>query len=301
MKLRQIIRDYFTFTKNERIGLVILLTLIVIALFATKFIYYFESPGKADQEKFQKFLSELEKQEEKNQISKAGKLFRFDPNTIDSLALDSLSLPARVKHNLLKYRQKGGHFYKANDLRKIYGMNDSLLSLIGQYVQIVNMGKQVVMNPKLTSQRKIEKTRHDYKRKTVQMIIEINAASADDLTRLRGIGPILSKRIIKYRNLLGGFCRLDQLSEVYGLKQETIENIIPYLSINTQLIEKVNVNFAEPKQLTKHPYISWVLANAIVDFRSKNGFINDIQVLRTNNVIDEKDFQRISPYLKTKD
>lgn len=303
MKLRPIIRDYFSFTKNERIGLIILLSLIIIVLLANHFIYYFETPGKADREMFQRYLAEEISKEKQDTRRNEGKLFVFNPNLIDSLALDSLALPFKVKRNLWKYRKAGGHFYSPGDLEKVYGMNDSIFDQISKYIKIQqpkNLPKLLASNQ--TNPKLIKETIKDSnKEKVLARVIELNTASADELIQLKGIGPVLSKRIVKYRNLLGGFFSLNQLAEVYGLKQETIENILPYLTIDKRKINKLNINLETAEELVKHPYISWRIANSIVDFRSRNGFISEIEVLQTNKVLDEKDFQRISPYLKTND
>lgn len=302
MKLQRIIRDYFTFTRNERVGLIILLVLIVLILIANQLVFYFEKPGKADQEKFQQLLALLEQKQEDESIQFRGSLFHFNPNTIDSLCLDSLRLPIYVKKNLLAYRSKGGRFYADGDFRKIYGMNDSIFDAIRPYLQFEEQ-RQRAYKPEIRQQeptRFLKQATLEVAVKATVQPIEINTATADELQVLYGIGEVFSSRIVKYRQLLGGFSRLEQLHEVYGLKPETIENILPYLKLDTSQVERVNVNFAEPGELARHPYISWDLANAIVDFRSGNGFMNDLQAIRLNKLMNEADFQRISPYLKTK-
>jgi len=304
LKLHPIIRDYFTFTRNERIGLIILLLIIVLVALADHFIYYFETPGEADRKMFQHYLNEMAKREQLEAQLKMGNLFAIDPNTVDSLALDSFALPTRVKVNLLKYREKGGHFFHAKDLMKIYGMNDSIFSRVAEYIQIASH-KQVARKQS-DSPRQIthfvdsKNTQTTVKQEQKKLVIELNSATPEDLIKLSGIGPVFSKRIVKFRNLLGGFYNLHQLGEVYGLKQETIEKILPYLKLDVRQIKKLNINFETAEQLAHHPYISWDVANAIVDFRSRNGFINAIRLLQKNDVLNETDFQRISPYLKTK-
>ncbi len=302
MKLHRIILEYFTFTKNERRGLFVLLFLILFFLLANQLIFYFETPGEADPEKFKQLIAMLE-ENEKNEVLETGELFLFDPNTIDSIQLDSLRLPHRVKQNLLKYRQKGGRLYKAEDIRKIYGMDDSIFDAVYPYVSIKK--KQIVKKknansfisekPKVSTVAKETPPKVEFER-----TFEINSATAKDLKLLSGIGNVLSKRIVKYRELLGGFYTLEQLHEVYGLKPETINNILPYLKIDTATIRKINVNFADVAEIARHPYVSWDQANAILDFRSKNGFIKDVRTIRLNNLMNEEEFKKITSYLKTK-
>lgn len=308
MKLRQIILEYFTFTKNERIGLAVLLGLILIVFLANQFIFYFETPGTADHEKFRLALAELEQKQDNRTEKLQGKLFNFNPNTIDATKLDSLLLPAGVKQNLLKYRNKGGSFYKVDQFRKIYGMNDSIFDAVKPYIQIEASPKRNIktrqINNKVDPVEEIDSVKPQ---KVVQpkkwdpQTLEINKATPDELIKLQGIGPVFSERIVKYRNLLGGFVSFEQLHEVYGLEPETIENILPYLTLDTSLVTQLNINFIEAAQLVKHPYINWDLANALVDFRSKNGFIDEIHTLQNNTVLNESNIQRIFPYLKTKD
>ena len=302
MKLRQIVRDYFTFTRNERIGLIILLLFIFLTLIANQVVFYFEEPGKADHEKFQQLLAMLEQKQENEQIQFRGTLFHFNPNTIDSLGLDSLQLPFYVKKNLLAYRSKGGRFYSDGDVRKIYGMNDSIFDAIRPYLQFEEQ-KQRSYTPeikRMKPEESLQQSKPEIAVKAPIQTIEINTATADELKALNGIGDVFSSRIVKYRQLLCGFSRLEQLHEVYGLKPETIENILPYLKLDTGKVEKININFAEPNELARHPYVSWDVANAIIDFRSANGFINDLQAIRLNQLMSEEEFQKISPYLKTK-
>ena len=308
MKMRQVIREYFTFTKNERIGLFILLALILLVLLANKFIYYFETPAKIDREKFQQLLDEMAIQEKKKEPAHLARLFYFDPNTIDSIQLDSLRLPAGVKRNLLKYRGKGGYFYGANDFRKIYGMNDSVFEQVKPYVKIEAKAKEKTKFHEkghvalaVTTNSRESYAPEEKATEATTELIEVNAASVPDLVKLKGIGQVLSERIVKYRNLLGGFTNLEQLREVYGLKPETIENILPYLSLDISLVDRLNVNFAGAPQLARHPYITWGMADSIINFRSGSGFIDDIQKLQVENILNERDYKRISPYLKTKE
>ncbi|CAG5078133.1 helix-hairpin-helix domain-containing protein [Parvicella tangerina] len=142
-----------------------------------------------------------------------------------------------------------------------------------------------------SGQESIEK---DYK----ELIIELNKADTTILKKLYGIGSGYAKRIVKYREALGGFVNLNQLSEVYGLKPETIENILPHLVLKNPNTKKINVNTATTDDLKAHPYIDWKVANSIVQIRNNYGKFASIDEITKSVLIDDELYNRLKPYLK---
>ncbi|MCI5057982.1 MAG: helix-hairpin-helix domain-containing protein [Flavobacteriales bacterium] len=131
--------------------------------------------------------------------------------------------------------------------------------------------------------------------------IELNGATQEDLERLRGIGPTYAKRIIKFRNLLGGFVRKSQLQEVYGIDSANFhENLKNNVTINKSIVSKININTDSLKHLARHPYISWDLAKQILNYRKRNGDIVAIEELRLD-LLNEDIYTKIAPYLKLDD
>mgnify|MGYP001815321343 FL=1 len=59
----------------------------------------------------------------------------------------------------------------------------------------------------------------------VGLPVDVNTASAAQLTELPGIGPVLADRIVAYRADNGPFQRLDQLVEVPGIGQAILDDI----------------------------------------------------------------------------
>ncbi len=305
MKWKEVIRDYFTFTKNERVGLMVLIALIVLLIIANQIIFYFEKPSEVDIEQFQQFL--MKQDEVVAPKSNPQKLFVFNPNEIDSLALDSLAVPLRVKMNLLKYRQSGGVLNSKEDFQKIYGMNDSIYNKIETYIfieEIENTFEETLPNEIIYKEieqgtfvpKKVEENNKQLFKKA---IIEINSADSTAFKLLYGIGDVLSERIVKYRDLLGGFYSIDQLGEVYGLSQEVIDGIVDQLTVDETRIEKININFAGKDDLAAHPYVSWSDAQKIHDYKDENGFIENLEILQEKSVVDSLVFLKISHYLKT--
>ncbi len=61
--------------------------------------------------------------------------------------------------------------------------------------------------------------------------IDINSASADELTALPGIGEVLAARIVAYRTANGPFVRGDQLMAVDGIGTVTYERLRPHIRV----------------------------------------------------------------------
>ncbi len=130
-------------------------------------------------------------------------------------------------------------------------------------------------------------------------IIEINTADTLAFSSLPGIGIGYAKRIIKYRNLLGGFIHINQMKETYKLPPEIIDNNLSYFSIDSSQISKININIAGDSILRNHPYIDWKVANSIVQMRNVHGKYKKVSNIKKSVLIDEKLFLKIAPYLTT--
>ena len=132
----------------------------------------------------------------------------------------------------------------------------------------------------------------------VEIIIQdLNLATAEDLQMVKGIGPAYSERIIKYRNLLGGFADSSQLREVYGLTNETIDKLYGYFQIQSE-VHQLDLNTDSIKHLARHPYISYDLARIIINYRKQHGDILTSEDLSKIKALDEGTFLRLKPYLK---
>ncbi|WP_420317598.1 ComEA family DNA-binding protein [Ekhidna sp.] len=129
------------------------------------------------------------------------------------------------------------------------------------------------------------------------IVLDINTATAGELQKVKGIGPTFSERIIKYRDLLGGFSDTTQLYEVYGLKEPVIKNILRSFKIDAPVVQ-LNINNDSIKYLARHPYISYDLAQVIVNYRKEHGDINSADDLLKIKALDERTFMRLKPYLE---
>lgn len=113
-----------------------------------------------------------------------------------------------------------------------------------------------------------------------------------------GIGPAFAKRIVKYRDALGGFYSIDQLTEVYGLPPETFEIIKPKLVLQMTSLTKININLLNANELSKHPYISRKQAQTIVNYRSQHGVFKNLESLSEIQSLDKEFLRKIGKYLE---
>ena len=62
-------------------------------------------------------------------------------------------------------------------------------------------------------------------------LIDINKASQEELEKLPGIGKVLAARIIEYRNVHGRFRSVEELLNIRGIGEKTLEKIRPYITV----------------------------------------------------------------------
>jgi competence ComEA-like helix-hairpin-helix protein len=295
---KQFIRDYFTFSGGERRGIIILLILITLTL-ATRLIL----PSLKKQTREEKSTFDREVGDWINTLPenkrKAGSatvvskkttnipLFDFDPNVISSDDIQKLGVNPGVIKAWINYRKKGGKFNNKEDLKKIYGLDSNTYSRLEPYI--------------LSGHKKTQSTTAiRYTNKNI-LTIEINRATQEEFENLIGIGPVLAKRICKYRNLLGGFYSIGQLNEVFGITDSIVKLNENMLLIDKSEIERININKADFQTLVRHPYISDYEAKAILHYREIMGTIKSSNELVLNNLVSDSVFTRITEYLIIKE
>ena len=129
-------------------------------------------------------------------------------------------------------------------------------------------------------------------------VIELNSCDSAALDVLPGIGPVLSTRIIRYRNLLGGFYDVGQLKEVYGLSEDTYSLIVGRVRVDTSYVQKVDVNSAEYGTLLRMPYLEKEDVDNIMRYKRIRGKIGSMAELEEDEVISSSTAKKVSHYLE---
>jgi competence ComEA-like helix-hairpin-helix protein len=309
MNGKDFVKDYLQFSKKDRIGLLCLLGLVGIIfllprLFAkdTKELSLIEDSALAVAMDSLQSKSKHQEQypadnnttiqyeaSQANNFTK-GELFEFDPNTLPTAGWKSLGLSERTIKTIINYRTKGGKFYKAEDLKKIWGIPEGFYSRVQDYIEITNVEKKNDFRPDYP------KSVYEKKERDIS-IVNVNADDTTAFIALPGIGSKLAYRITNFRDKLGGFYSVEQIKETYGLADSTFQKIKPYLNVNAEAVKKININTATKDELKIHPYIKWNLANAIIEYRNQHGNYKNLQELKNIVLIDEGTFDKIVHYL----
>lgn len=242
----------------------------------------------------------------------------FDPNTADSTQLLSLGLQPWQVRSIYRYRAAGGVYSSPEDFAQLYGLTVKKYRELLPYIRIseeYRMASEVYKRP---SHRKPYVTAHradtavgaDRLQKRVGQSSEmyypaklkagetimLNDADTLMLRRVPGIGPYFARRIVRYRERLGGFVSLDQLLEI----QDFPESALPYLAFDDNAsasVKKININSATSEELRRHPYISFIMARQIMDYRRLRGRISDLDDLRLLPTFTDDVIRRLRPYV----
>ena len=305
--------DFFYYTKSQRRAILALSVLLCIVL--SGWVIASVRKGKklpenmtaADSLRIDTFLASIRREQKsssatflvKEEKQLAGKqlyalaLRPFDPNTADSAELVDMGIPIFIARNILRYREKGGRFKTAAALSRIYGMNSSLFKQLKPFVQITaNIPPESVLRKEDTVEVKppYEKT----EKFAEGTLVDLNSADTVLLKQVPGIGSFLARKIIAYRNQLGGFVAVDQLQDIKQIKV----SLNKWFTVSGKPLRYLEINNWGLDALRSHPYMDFYKAKAIIEYRRKCGYIKSLSQLSLFEEFSEKDLKRLSPYLK---
>ncbi len=301
------------FPKKQRLAILVLIACIIASLAIPYFIAYSKKQGGANENDvatiaalqrlkedtssatygtFTKPYGEYQKRYEKQYVvyekETDGQMFEFDPNSIGIDDWQRLGVKAKTATGIINYRLKGGRFYKAEDIFKIWGLSEEKKHQLLPYVKIQPLAKKENIYPQ--SEKKT------YEKKKIEPI-DINLADTTTFTNLPGIGPAYARWIVNFRNRLGGFYSPLQIGETFNLPDSVFQKIKPYLSTSTEPVKKININTAPLEVLQKHPYIRYKYAKLIVAYREQHGAYPNVEAIKKIMPLKVEDYEKMKHYL----
>lgn len=221
--------------------------------------------------------------------------FPFDPNTVSLEELAQLGVPSKVAKTWDNFRQKGGFFKQKDDIQKIYGLTKEVYQELLPFISLAELSSVdssvVALESGIPPASAIPSSYEP-----VAIAIDINQSKSEDWEQLKGIGPAYARRILGFREKLGGFISIDQVAETYHLPDSTFQAIRPFLR-SSPIRQPILINQVEAKALQAHPYLNWKQAHAIVNYRHQHGNFSQLDDLRSLHALSQETIDKIAPYL----
>jgi competence protein ComEA len=298
-KIRSFLFNFFHFNKQERNG-VFILCVIIAMLFGVRLLMpLLQNDSNIVQlitiaPAAKNVIDEISLNEKEDKVSSEIKIsnerFVFNPNTVSEEDAQKLGMSKKLSATLINFRSKGGKFFKPEDLKKLYGLPPQLYEELESYILIPNSKSEFKRDSTYSTTRNYEKKNY------TKSLVEINTADSLSIVYLKGIGPGFTKRIMKYRSMLGGFHSVNQLKEVYGMNDSLFMNLTSQIKLDANSITKIPINVIDFNSLRKHPYFNFQTAQAVVNFRLKHGKFTE-QSFRDLGIFSDEKLRLILPYL----
>lgn len=300
MKKRRIV---FLLTTEQWIGVVILMALIFGALVLIRHwkpkkevvLTWTNDSVKSEFVDYQLQQDSIRKEEWKKKYKRdtiAILMQDFDPNTADSSTLVHLGLKPWQAKNILKYRAAGGRYRKAEDIKKLYGMTDSMYRALEPYIRIAVVDTVDSLKVDTVCVDSFPRWKSEKK----DTILNIRTVDTTELKMIRGIGSYRARQIVRYREQLGGFVRVDQVLEAQGMAQ-VADSVLSSFVLDSVVVNTMNVNKVSVQRLSKHPYLRFEQAKAIYELRRKYVRLDSIEQLYELDCLSEETIQKLTPYL----
>ena len=145
--------------------------------------------------------------------------------------------------------------------------------------------------------------------------VNINTAGLETLVKLPGIGPVKAQAIIEYRENIGKFESINDITNVKGIGEATLAKIEPYLKIigdstevksslsseaDMALTAKININTASFNELILVPGIGEKKAQAIIKYREEVGDFKTKDEIKNVKGIGDSIYKKMKNKIKVK-
>ena len=286
------IKSHFVFNRSQRNGILLLIFFTSGYLVLNYYVDFSkESLLDINSKEVIAIQKELDSLRTIEIESKKPKVFPFNPNFLSDFKGYVLGMSTEEIDRLLAFRKENKWINSVKDFKKVTKVSDSLLNKISPYFKF----------PDWISNSKPKKNylKKGFKEKTFQQKVDLNITTQEQLEKVNGIGKVKSKKIIDYRNKLGGFSDDIQIYQLYGLDYQVVNRVLNEFTVKTpKEIIKMNLNKISASDIATIPGISFELAKRIWEFRILNERIVDFMELKKIEGLTERKLQGIQLYLK---
>jgi DNA uptake protein ComE-like DNA-binding protein len=291
---------FFYLQKSDRRTIILLLCVIVAAVVVMKTVDDGSTEEAAPTLQVTDKQDHRQRQQPRNHAyyqteERKAELFPFDPNTADSTQLLRLGLQPWQVRNIYKFRAAGGVYRQPRDFARLYGLTLKQYRRLEPYIRI--------KEEDMPAERYFYKYEPIEERDTMKYPIKLqaeerivlNRADTAQLRKVPGIGPYFARKIVEYRERLGGYYRVQQLLEIEDFPETAVDFFI--IPDDTQL-RKLNINRLSLNELKRHPYLNFYQARAIVDYRRLHGTIQSLDQLSLLRDFPREAIERLTPYVE---
>lgn len=310
-------KDLFSVPAGERNGIVMLMSLCFFASGWVVYEQYIAPDEVKDKAALEVVWAQMKADEgssiggdqrsDRQAVDEKLVLFKFDPNHLPLEQWVALGLSERQASSILRYEAKGGQFRTKRDVAKMFVVDPELFARWEPFIQLPD---SIARKTYADRQRFPEYERPDSAvrrypdtpaRSFAKVLVEINSADTNQLVEVRGIGPAYARSIVKYRDRLGGFHNLDQLSEVYILRDrpDAVAELKTRLLLDTLMLRRFPLNSFTAEELGPHPYAGWKVAKALVAYRKLHGPFKTVADIKKCVLVSDSVYRKLAPYLST--
>ena len=204
----------------------------------------------------------------------------FSLDTVGTSYLHGIGFTRRQAELVIKYRDMIGGYRSIEEFEECYAVDSAMAARLRPYL---------IFPPRDTLK--------PYDKERVEFPIDLNSADSVMLCRVAGIGAKSASHILFYRELLGGYHSVNQILELKVVTEENFQRILPQIYCDSAKIKKININFARPKELEVHPYISNRMLRQIINNRELKGGWSNLEEMIEDDIFSAEEAARIAPYL----
>ncbi len=313
---REELKDLFSLHAGERRGVLWLLTLCCLALVWVVYEQWWRADPVGDAASLELAWSKLDTssgppirvaQGSDPEVDRSEhRLFHFDPNALPTEQWVQLGLSERQAEAIHKFEARGGRFRTKADLAKMFVVKPDLFVQWKPFIDLPDSlprpsrvaSPTYTWSPDSASDRGTQVRTEGVGRPRHERV-EVNTADTTELVAVPGIGPAFARGIVKFRDRLGGFHSLDQLSEVYVLrdKPDAVARIRDKLVVDEGKVHRFPLNTFTAEELGPHPYAGWKLAKALVAYRTQHGPFRDVADIKGCVLVTDSVYRKLAPYL----